>query len=235
MSLTTQELLDTERTLHAAWRKRAEEAEAALAIAPQVDMELDIAMLFRDLVAWGTIATDEKNHALAGVLRRAVESLAALTTAPQGEREGWKLVPIKPTREMLDAAAEASDDDDWLSACAKIYRAMLDAVPSPSQVEPSTAPDMVERLLTALEMLCTDAENKWGDPHTLRHARTAVADLRALIEAQRAVLIGSYKGMLVLRNMLKRANLTIGMEVTDQWLRDMEKIMPELPGLSALR
>lgn len=32
-----------------------------------------------------------------------------------------------PSREMLEAAADAPDDDDWLSAMAKAYCAMLTA------------------------------------------------------------------------------------------------------------
>jgi HPt (histidine-containing phosphotransfer) domain-containing protein len=46
---------------------------------------------------------------------------------------GWRTVPVEPTREMLEAAADAPDDDDWLSAMAKAYRAMLAAAPDGEQ------------------------------------------------------------------------------------------------------
>ena len=40
-----------------------------------------------------------------------------------------KLVPVRATREMQEAGAEAQDDDDVLSAMANIYRAMVAAAP----------------------------------------------------------------------------------------------------------
>lgn len=47
------------------------------------------------------------------------------------EPVAWQLVPKNPTEKMLGAAANASDDDDWSSAMAKAYKAMLAVAPTP--------------------------------------------------------------------------------------------------------
>lgn len=52
--------------------------------------------------------------------------------------EGWKLVPIQPTPEMLAAVdppgecrfhTEANDDGIYAKQCVEIYQAFLDAAP----------------------------------------------------------------------------------------------------------
>lgn len=57
--------------------------------------------------------------------------------AVMGQASDWQFVPKKPTCEMLEAGAEAPDDDDWQAAMAKAYKAMLAAAPA----TPSPAAD----------------------------------------------------------------------------------------------
>lgn len=57
--------------------------------------------------------------------------LAHLRTlaAPAGVPSGWKLVPLEPTSEMMDAAEECSTD--WpRTTWAEAYSAMLAAAPT---------------------------------------------------------------------------------------------------------
>ncbi len=51
----------------------------------------------------------------------------------------------------------------------------------------------------------------------------------------RDAFIDAYKGILVLRTMCERAGLDGGRDASDQLLRRMESVMPELPALSALK
>lgn len=53
-----------------------------------------------------------------------------LYLAPMPAREGWKLVPIEPTDEMLRAQCE--DGLNWYSIAGEIYKAMLEAAPKES-------------------------------------------------------------------------------------------------------
>lgn len=52
-----------------------------------------------------------------------------------GVPEGWQLVPMELTDEMIDAAVPYADDEDFTSALQNMYRAMLAAAPPPADVE----------------------------------------------------------------------------------------------------
>lgn len=61
---------------------------------------------------------------------RIAELEAQLAAAQQGVPQGWKLVPVEPTKEMLDATS-------W-PGCAKTdYRHMLRAAPQPPATHPT--------------------------------------------------------------------------------------------------
>lgn len=70
------------------------------------------------------------------------EAIAAIRTAlAAGEgsgAQGWKLVPIHPTVEMIEAGHSAPDNAyGWgVVKCVVHYRAMLDAAPSPEGQKP---------------------------------------------------------------------------------------------------
>ena len=50
--------------------------------------------------------------------------LVGSAAPPTAQAEGWRLVPVEPTQEMIDAMRSSV----WLPAC---YRAMLAAAPTP--------------------------------------------------------------------------------------------------------
>lgn len=75
------------------------------------------------------------------------EALAALSRIEQG-REGWKLVPVKPTQKMYLAALSREKGDDLYGG---VYKAMIDAAPSP---DTDTEQPLHEILDT-----CTDGRN----------------------------------------------------------------------------
>ena len=54
------------------------------------------------------------------------------------------------------------------------------------------APDLLE----ALERLADDVENKWGDPHTLRHAHEAIAKYRQSARNDSAGSVGESEASL---------------------------------------
>lgn len=71
----------------------------------------------------------------AEMLAFAHEVMARMLAAPkQAEAvpQGWKLVPVKPTEEMLDAGADAGNGHDW-SGPDVVYEAMLAAAPQPKE------------------------------------------------------------------------------------------------------
>jgi hypothetical protein len=66
-------------------------------------------------------------------------------------------------------------------------------------------------------------------------AEPAVAVTSEREQQYRDVILFAYKGALVLRTVLKKASLQGGVEATDDLLKQMAEVMPELPALSALR
>lgn len=74
---------------------------------------------------------------------------AALSTVPAAAPPGWKLVPIKPTQEMI--AATADESKTWTDE--EIYRAMIDAAPIAQPVENT---DFQKALHAGLGQDCID-------------------------------------------------------------------------------
>ena len=74
----------------------------------------------------------------------------------QGEPVAWKLVPIEPTREMLDAMDECSmegyDERLYAGHAASVYMAAVDVAPTqPQRKEPEQEPDgYVQKVIDAL-------------------------------------------------------------------------------------
>lgn len=81
--------------------------------------------------------------------------LPAVVQVPQG----WKLVPVEPTPEMLMAAQEADmdhqDHEEWLEFegddVKRIHRAMLNAAPSPESAAQDTRPKKLKVTLQDTE------------------------------------------------------------------------------------
>ncbi|MCM2546151.1 hypothetical protein ACVCII_04255 [Burkholderia glumae] len=79
----------------------------------------------------------------------------ALLTSPRAAvPEGWKLVPIEPTSEMVSAGEHVAYSDVAYAPPEIAYRAMLDAAPAAPVAEAEPAPNplrrRVERLLVEL-------------------------------------------------------------------------------------
>ena len=72
---------------------------------------------------------------------------AAALSQTAGVPDGWKLVPVEPTDEMIDAAWECDSATDYVGehkrihSAADAYRAMLAAAPDASGVHPDALPD----------------------------------------------------------------------------------------------
>lgn len=68
--------------------------------------------------------------------------------AAQAVPEGWKLVPVEPTTEMLRAGVDVA------VGALPIYRAMLDAAPTPPAGEVRTVPDgLLDRIESAIKRI----------------------------------------------------------------------------------
>ncbi|CAO3447946.1 hypothetical protein [Azospirillum argentinense] len=69
------------------------------------------------------------------IIEHVEEALGAIEAAaravpPAGVPEGWKLVPVEPTPEMLDAGVEAGVGAAPSPWCPEVYRALLSAAPT---------------------------------------------------------------------------------------------------------
>ncbi|MEK6418462.1 MAG: hypothetical protein V4801_02580 [Burkholderia gladioli] len=95
----------------------------------------------------GRVLTDEQREAVEFAISmlqltwgedRRAEVLSTLLTAPRAAvPAGWKLVPIEPTEEMIDAARwEAKNWSDGFPNHDAGYRVMLDAAPAAPVAEP---------------------------------------------------------------------------------------------------
>lgn len=132
---------DTELMLDPTWAKRV--ASAAISAAPQAVVKpLDADDVIRELVAM-PCETKVADDYEVGCCRtcRARSILSALTTPPAqavGVPEGWKLVPVEPTPEMIGAWYRYKNGHHWPDDPAPedtsdygAYRAMLAASPTP--------------------------------------------------------------------------------------------------------
>lgn len=115
----------------------------------------------------GPVFTADQMHAYA---RAAIEADLVIRDVPAG----WKLVPVKPTPEMNDAANYAYDQWGWNSA-SKMYAAMLAAAPQP---QPVAQPVQEGPMAATVEESARDV-GKWlnerpNRPLDLRHVAMLV-------------------------------------------------------------
>ena len=89
---------------------------------------------------------DEWNKVTFNQMRKAITSIRqAIADLEKQEPVAWKLVPIKPTREMLEAMDECSiegyDEHLYAGHAASVYMAAVDVAPTPPQPkEPEQEP-----------------------------------------------------------------------------------------------
>lgn len=100
-----------------------------------VDAQLDAI-----LRASGSALRHYSMHKTISDMRAALRSAVAALSLPDPSAapvvpQGWKLVPVEPTRKMLDAGSDAGNGHDWEGPDA-VYPAMLAvAPPAPQQGE----------------------------------------------------------------------------------------------------
>lgn len=70
------------------------------------------------------------NAAYAQDVLQAVDALSAPPVAALRLPDGWKLVPVEPSWEMVSAAIKSHEGDAFLPV--SLYKSMLAAAPSPS-------------------------------------------------------------------------------------------------------
>ena len=88
------------------------------------------ALLLMDMTGWG-----RRKELAQEALRAALEQPQPDTGIPASVPPGWKLVPVNPTEEMLDAYYVALLAGKAIRGRLDIYRAMLAAAPQPPVVE----------------------------------------------------------------------------------------------------
>lgn len=101
-----------------------------------------------------------------------IDNADAIRAQRQDEQEpatdGWKLVPLEPTAEMLQAGQDtpvSESDEDALEDYKVVYRAMLAAAPHPQQIAGLDKDAEIATLKAELDALKQDAERK----HQLCH------------------------------------------------------------------
>lgn len=62
-----------------------------------------------------------------------------------------------------------------------------------------------------------------------------IIKLEGNVEVPAQTLLTVYRGLIVLKSLLKRGGLEGGVKVTDEAMAELDEVMPELPGLTALR
>lgn len=170
------------------------------------------------------------------------EKATPMTTTP---------APVEALREIERIASEYKTVISPASATYETLGWIIDLAKMGIALTASPATDDIGRLVERLQILATEAlgtaetnqnvefvepDAFWQDiALLLREAAIAILSQQAEINRLREVMRESYMGLLVLRTMLKKQKLTLGVERTDKLLSDMAAIMPELPGLSALR
>ncbi|WP_311790852.1 MULTISPECIES: hypothetical protein [Pantoea] len=112
--------------------QRAEAAEAKLAgLEPTGwthNLDADAALVMLDRIDTLDAADDGRIEDVKRIIRKMAAALAAPQNAAQNIHEiipGWKLVPVEPTQEMVDACFDAT----CAGGIQKGYRAMLAAAP----------------------------------------------------------------------------------------------------------
>jgi len=120
------------------------------------------------------------------------DALSRPVQEPVAVPDGWKLVPIKPTDDMLDSAlgvheARDGEDEEFFAEFRRTYRAMLSAAPHPAHGTSATAGqgveaalqralDFIESLTADPLLLADDIEMNLSDVQS--HARIELASIR---------------------------------------------------------
>ena len=68
-----------------------------------------------------------------GDWNRFAKMLPPLYTSAPTSPEGWQIVPIEPTKEMIDAARDQHEGEKYLPV--SLYKSMLAAAPKPEDVK----------------------------------------------------------------------------------------------------
>ena len=92
--------------------------------------------------------------------------------------DGWKLVPLEPTAEMLQAGQDtpvSESDEDALEDYKAVYRAMLAAAPHPQQIAGLDKDAEIERLKDALTFV-----ERWANHHAQKPHVTAAEALSCI-------------------------------------------------------
>lgn len=122
------------RECHCEWQPSALDSPAADEPAPDAE---GFAAIAGYLIAGADLADQAEENGLGNIMRNAAHRLRAYAAAQPGE--GWKLVPIVPPAEMLNAVGwrstvgafflERFDQDQALVYLREFWRAMLAAAP----------------------------------------------------------------------------------------------------------
>ena len=99
----------------------------------------------------------------ADVAEQAITALEKALAKPKQKPMAWKLVPIEPTREMLEAMDECSiegyDEHLYAGHAASVYMAAVDVAPTPPQPkEPEQEPVANGKLQVTLQDTPTEIE-----------------------------------------------------------------------------
>jgi hypothetical protein len=127
-------------------RRLREYARAQLAAPAGVSARTADALKSAD---WSGVSIGNK-----ALISKAIELLAAPSSAPAGVSDGWRLVPVEPTPEMIQAALDKPCFDPlgdllpWSQITRTSYAAMLAAAPPP---EPASDVVQVPREWVAVQ------------------------------------------------------------------------------------
>jgi len=131
-------------------------------------------------------ATDDNEFRMCRIvaMRCAVELLEGVSERRpiQESREGWKLVPVVPTGDML--AAGCRPDSDSIGGILKVYQAMLAASPTAPEAQAAPEPVSVEEIafliqekLAACLLIDDDGEIAGKGPASFQAAQAILKHL----------------------------------------------------------
>lgn len=130
-----------------------------------------------------------------GAFAYAFRAGAALTTAAAVPPEGWVMVPVEPTKEMIEHAHHACDG----TYAGDVYRAMVSAAPKAEPVQAGEYPPLPTRRRA---FLCTKCGGRECEPGTLNETHPTCKcgylgfaedldftadEMRAYVDADRAM------------------------------------------------
>lgn len=117
-------------------------------------------------ILWAAKDWDKDDLGMADAVRTAIAADRALQASHIAvpATDGWKLVPLEPTAEMLQAGQDtpvSESDEDSLEDYKAVYRAMLAAAPHPQQIAGLDKDAEIAALKAERDALRKDAE--WYD------------------------------------------------------------------------